>query len=45
MFSINEEIYCDKYKKYGLLIQQYNLETQRFRDKMKMRWIKINGNY
>lgn len=41
MFSMNEGIYCDKCKEIGLLIQKYNLETQAFKERMRIsaeRW-------
>lgn len=36
MFSMNEGIYCDKCKEYGVAVQRFNMETEMFKDRMKM---------
>lgn len=36
MFSMNEGVYCDKCKEYGFAIQQFNCNTERFKEQMKM---------
>ena len=37
MYSFNEGVYCDKCKEIGFIIQKYNLETEQFKERMRIR--------